>query len=83
MLLLYLSISGISKVYTFSPAFRADHSIDRTHLAEFYMLEGEVAFVDNLEHLLEIAEDFTRTITNEMLNQEEETISTLQSGTTR
>ena len=77
-----LFLSGISKVYTFSPAFRADVSANRTHLAEFYMLEGEIAFIYQLEQLLDITEDFTKTITKEML-KEEENISILHSGTTR
>lgn len=47
------------------------------------MLEGEIAFINELEQLMNIVEDFTRSITNHMLQSHHETISVLQSGTTR
>ena len=46
------------------------------------MLEGEIAFIYQLEQLLDITEDFTKTITKEML-KEKENISILHSGSTR
>ena len=46
------------------------------------MLEGEIAFIYQLDQLLDITEDFTKTITKEML-KEEENISILHSGSTR
>jgi aspartyl/asparaginyl-tRNA synthetase len=42
----------MSRCYNFGPTFRADSSSDRTHLAEFYMVEAEVAFPHSLEDIL-------------------------------
>ena len=39
---------GLSKVYTFGPTFRADSTSSRFHLSEFYMVEAEAAFIDNI-----------------------------------
>ncbi|WVF68954.1 hypothetical protein IAT40_003728 [Kwoniella sp. CBS 6097] len=48
---------ALSRVYTLSPAFRAEPSLTSRHLSEFYMLEGEVAFVETLDQLLDLVED--------------------------
>lgn len=49
------------KVYTFGPTFRAENSNTKTHAAEFWMIEPEVAFC-NLEGLMNIMEDMLRYI---------------------
>ncbi|XP_061185236.1 probable asparagine--tRNA ligase, mitochondrial isoform X1 [Saccostrea echinata] len=59
--------SGISKVYTFSPAFRAERSATTHHLAEFYMIEAELSFTDSLEDIMQLMEGLIKFITNDTL----------------
>jgi asparaginyl-tRNA synthetase len=72
----FLTVSGqleaeigalaLSKVYTFGPTFRAENSHTSRHLAEFWMVEPEVAFCD-LAGLADLAEDFLKSIFREVL----------------
>ncbi len=55
-----------SNVYTFGPTFRAENSNTARHLAEFWMVEPEIAFCD-LDLLQDIAEDFLKTIFSDVL----------------
>ncbi len=50
---------ALSKVYTFGPTFRAEHSNTSRHLAEFWMVEPEMAFCD-LAGDMDLAEEFVR-----------------------
>ncbi|HEX8350790.1 MAG TPA: asparagine--tRNA ligase [Hymenobacter sp.] len=50
---------ALGKVYTFGPTFRAENSNTARHLAEFWMIEPEVAFYD-LQDNMELAEDFLK-----------------------
>tara|TARA_R110002049_G_scaffold70367_4_gene181815 strand:- start:5737 stop:7179 length:1443 start_codon:yes stop_codon:yes gene_type:complete len=50
---------GLGKVYTFGPTFRAENSNTSRHLAEFWMIEPEVAFND-LDANMDLAEDFIK-----------------------
>ncbi len=52
---------GIGKVYTFGPTFRAENSNTSRHLAEFWMIEPEVAFND-LEKNIDLAEEFLKEV---------------------
>ena len=69
MLYLLLTFSGLSKVYTFGPTFRADKSHTRRHLAEFYMLEVEMCFLESLNDLLVLLENLYKCITSELLEK--------------
>ncbi|MFY8274911.1 asparagine--tRNA ligase [Pseudoalteromonas sp. SSDWG2] len=51
--------SAMSKIYTFGPTFRAENSNTSRHLAEFWMVEPEVAFAD-LEDIAKLAEDMLK-----------------------
>ena len=52
---------GLSKVYTFGPTFRAENSNTTRHLAEFWMIEPEMAFF-NLEDNMDLSEKFIKYI---------------------
>ncbi|TVR11493.1 MAG: asparagine--tRNA ligase [Phormidium sp. GEM2.Bin31] len=72
----YLTVSGqleaevmamaFSNVYTFGPTFRAENSNTSRHLAEFWMIEPEMAFCD-LNGDMDLAEDFLKFIVNAVL----------------
>lgn len=57
---------GMGRVYTLGPTFRAEDSATRRHLAEFWMLEPEAAFLD-LPGLLQLAEGYVRAIVTDSL----------------
>eukprot|EP00193_Tetraselmis_chui_P011899 CAMPEP_0177790698 /NCGR_PEP_ID=MMETSP0491_2-20121128/23502_1 /TAXON_ID=63592 /ORGANISM="Tetraselmis chuii, Strain PLY429" /LENGTH=585 /DNA_ID=CAMNT_0019312807 /DNA_START=170 /DNA_END=1928 /DNA_ORIENTATION=- len=50
---------GLSSIYTFGPTFRAENSHTTRHLAEFWMIEPEIAFC-NLQDNMQCAEDYVR-----------------------
>jgi len=52
-----LAAMALGKVYTFGPTFRAENSNTARHLAEFWMIEPEVAFNDIIDNM-DLAEDF-------------------------
>lgn len=72
----YLTVSGqlqaeaaalaLGKVYTFGPTFRAENSNTTRHLAEFWMIEPEVAFAD-LNDICVLAEEFVKFVTAKVL----------------
>jgi asparaginyl-tRNA synthetase len=77
----YLTVSGqleaetyaaaLSRVYTFGPTFRAENSNTARHLAEFWMIEPEIAFA-GLEDNMALAEDFLKSVFKTVLNDNEE-----------
>ncbi|MCY4330461.1 MAG: asparagine--tRNA ligase [Endozoicomonadaceae bacterium] len=74
----FLTVSGqlnaeayaqaLGKVYTFGPTFRAENSNTSRHLAEFWMVEPEVAFAD-LNDIALLAETLLRTVCKELLEK--------------
>lgn len=52
---------ALGKVYTFGPTFRAENSHTTRHLAEFWMIEPEVAFCD-LDGNMDLSEDFIKSV---------------------
>ncbi len=74
----FLTVSGqlnveayclaLSKVYTFGPTFRAENSNTTRHLAEFWMVEPEIAFADLLENA-QVAEDFLKYLFRAVLEE--------------
>lgn len=72
----FLTVSGqlegeclalaLGKIYTFGPTFRAENSNTYRHCAEFWMVEPEMAFYDLFDNM-ELAEDFTKSITKHVL----------------
>ncbi len=73
----YLTVSGqleaeiaalaLTNVYTFGPTFRAENSNTSRHLAEFWMIEPEMAFMD-LRGQMELAEEFLKQTLRVLLN---------------
>lgn len=74
----FLTVSGqlnveayclsLSKVYTFGPTFRAENSNTTRHLAEFWMVEPEIAFADLMENA-QVAEDFLKYLFRAVLDE--------------
>jgi asparaginyl-tRNA synthetase len=58
---------GLGKVYTFGPTFRAENSNTTRHLAEFWMIEPEVAFND-LDANMDLSEDFIKYVLQYVLD---------------
>lgn len=54
-----LGATALGAIYTFGPTFRAENSNTPRHLAEFWMIEPEVAFID-LKDLMDLEEDFIK-----------------------
>ncbi len=62
-----LGALSLSQIYTFGPTFRAENSNTPRHLAEFWMIEPEMAFYD-LEDNMELAEEFLKYLINYALD---------------
>ena len=63
-----LAAMALSDVYTFGPTFRAENSNTGRHLAEFWMIEPEVAF-NNLEDNMDLAQDMLQYVIKEALSK--------------
>jgi asparaginyl-tRNA synthetase len=83
----FLTVSGqlevesyclaMSKVYTFGPTFRAENSHTSRHLAEFWMVEPEIAFAD-LQDNADLAEDLLKHLFTRVLNEREDDMAFFQ-----
>jgi asparaginyl-tRNA synthetase len=83
----YLTVSGqlnveayclaMSKVYTFGPTFRAENSNTSRHLAEFWMVEPEIAFAD-LSDNADLAEDLLKNVLKTVLDKHEDDMAFFQ-----
>ncbi len=83
----FLTVSGqleveayclaMSKVYTFGPTFRAENSNTSRHLAEFWMVEPEIAFAD-LNANADLAEDLLKHLFTRVLEEREEDMAFFQ-----
>jgi asparaginyl-tRNA synthetase len=57
---------AVGKVWTLSPTFRAEKSDTSRHLSEFYMLEAEVNFVEEMREVMNLVEDMLRHVTQNL-----------------
>lgn len=83
----FLTVSGqleveayclaMSKVYTFGPTFRAENSNTSRHLAEFWMVEPEIAFA-NLDDDAALAEDLLQSVLATVLDEREDDMAFFQ-----
>lgn len=83
----FLTVSGqlnveayclaMSRVYTFGPTFRAENSHTSRHLAEFWMVEPEIAFAD-LNDNADLAEDLLTTVLSRVLEEREDDMAFFQ-----
>ena len=74
----YLTVSGqlhlealaqsVGNVWTLSPTFRAEKSDTKRHLSEFYMLELEMSFVEDMDSVMNVVEKLVRQITEPLLS---------------
>ncbi|XP_066105445.1 asparaginyl-tRNA synthetase isoform X2 [Saccopteryx bilineata] len=74
----FLTVSGqlhlevmsgaFTQVFTFGPTFRAENSQSRRHLAEFYMVEAEISFVESLQDLMQVMEELFKSATRMVLS---------------
>ncbi|MFK7968892.1 MAG: asparagine--tRNA ligase [Bacteroidia bacterium] len=73
---------AMGKVYTFGPTFRAENSNTSRHLAEFWMIEPEVAFNDIFDNM-DLAEDFSKYLINFCLENYAEDLAFLDQRITK
>ncbi|SPQ24717.1 36ebabfb-cdbc-4b3f-a3ac-9b839435cb21 [Thermothielavioides terrestris] len=58
---------AVGNVWALSPVFRAEKSDTSRHLSEFYMLEAEMSFVDDLGPVMDLAEDMLRSLSTNLI----------------
>jgi asparaginyl-tRNA synthetase len=68
---------GMGEVYTFGPTFRAENSNTPRHLAEFWMVEPEMAFYELVDNM-DLAEEFIKGLLNYMIENDPEDLEFMQ-----
>lgn len=71
---------AFGNVYTFGPTFRAENSNTKTHMAEFWMIEPEMAFCD-LKQLMDVEEDFLKSVLSYIMEQCDDELAFLEKYT--
>ncbi|WP_117275389.1 asparagine--tRNA ligase [Mycoplasmopsis edwardii] len=71
---------GMQKIYTFGPTFRAERSNTKRHLAEFWMIEPEIAFYD-LKDTIELADDMLKVVIRNTMHKHKREIEFLNDYT--
>ena len=74
--------AAVGKAYCFGPTFRAEKSKTRRHLAEFWMVEPEVAFMD-LDGDMDLAEDFLVSIVARVLDKRRKELESIERDTSK
>ncbi len=72
-----LAAMALSEVYTFGPTFRAENSNTSRHLAEFWMVEPEVAF-NNLDDNMDLAEELLKYVINYIMENGKDDLAFLE-----
>ncbi len=67
---------GLSKIYTFGPTFRAENSNTTRHLAEFWMIEPEMAFYELADNI-KLAQEFVQSVLKQVLETSADDIALL------
>ncbi|KAK9453337.1 hypothetical protein V1511DRAFT_527880 [Dipodascopsis uninucleata] len=60
---------GLTRVWTLTPAFRAEASVTSRHLSEFWMLEAEVGFSDDIEQIMSLVESMICSVVSQLKEQ--------------
>jgi asparaginyl-tRNA synthetase len=71
------TVAALGKVYDFGPTFRAEKSKTRRHLMEFWMLDAEMAFIDN-EASMSVQEDMISYVVQNVLKERETELVALE-----
>ncbi len=71
---------AFKKIYTFGPTFRAENSNTKTHAAEFWMIEPEIAFCE-LQGLMDVEEDFLKSVVGYVLEHASDELNFLETYT--
>ena len=71
---------AFKKIYTFGPTFRAENSNTKTHAAEFWMIEPEIAFCE-LQDLMDVEEDFLKSVVAYVLKHASDELAFLEAYT--